>query len=177
MTKVMPRVILLMGVMGSGKTTVGGLLAKRLSWSFEDADAYHSQSNIEKMAQGVALTDADRRPWLRTLSDLIDVRVGAERAGFESPDREAGLVLACSALKQEYREILVGQKPGVQIVFLQGSESLLLARLSSRQHAFMPPALLQSQLSTLETPQCALTLDIADAAAALVEQICSAFFE
>ena len=108
MTKVMPRVILLMGVMGSGKTTVGGLLAKRLNWSFEDADAYHSQSNIDKMAQGIALTDADRGPWLRTLSNVIDVRLGAERTGFESPDREAGLVLACSALKQEYREIDIG---------------------------------------------------------------------
>lgn len=174
MTKVKPRVILLMGVMGSGKTTVGRLLAERLNWSFEDADAYHPQSNIDKMARGVALTDFDRRPWLRTLSHVIDAGLGIEGAGFESFDQEAGLVLACSALKRTYREILVGQKSGVQIVFLQGSEALLQARLSLREHAFMPEALLQSQLATLEAPKDALTIDIADPAEALVAQICTA---
>ena len=173
-TKVMPRVILLMGVMGSGKTTVGRLLAQRLNWSFEDADTYHPQSNIDKMARGVALTDFDRRPWLRTLSDVIDAWLGVEDAGFESFDQDAGLVLACSALKQAYREILVGQKPGVQIVFLQGSEAVLQARLSLREHAFMPKALLHSQLATLEAPKAGLTLDIANPPEALVAQICAA---
>jgi gluconokinase len=105
---------------------------------------------------------------------VIDAGLGIEGAGFESFDQEAGLVLACSALKRTYREILVGQKSGVQIVFLQGSEALLQARLSLREHAFMPEALLQSQLATLEAPKDALTIDIADPAEALVAQICTA---
>jgi len=175
MTLAMPRVILLMGVMGSGKTTVGALLAEQLCWTFEDADTYHPQSNIDKMARGIALTDADRRPWLRSLSVVIDAWLGV--AGADFADQPAGLVLACSALKEEYRAILVGQKSGVQVVFLQGSEALLRARLSAREHAFMPETLLQSQLSTLEAPRQALTLDIADPPEALVAQICTALLK
>lgn len=177
MMRTTPRVILLMGVMGSGKTTVGELLAEHLSWSFLDADAYHPQSNIDKMARGHALTDADRGPWLRILSEIIDTWLDVEGAGSQVPVRAAGVVLACSALKQEYREILVGQKTGVQIIFLNGSEALLQARLSLRAHAFMPPALLQSQLASLEAPKRGLTVDIAASPEALVAQISAALFE
>jgi gluconokinase len=181
MTAMSPQVILLMGVMGSGKTTIGELLAERLNWSFVDADDYHPLNNVEKMARGAPLTDADRLPWLRTLSTVIDGWLSTAGAALELPARaarqDAGVVLACSALKHEYREILVGQKLGVRVVFLKGSEALLQARLLARQHAFMPPELLQSQLATLEAPIDALTVDIAASPEALVDQIRASLFD
>ncbi len=173
MTAMSPQVILLMGVMGSGKTTIGELLAERLNWSFVDADDYHPPNNVEKMARGAPLTDADRLPWLRTLSTVIDGWLSTAGAARQ----DAGVVLACSALKHEYREILVGQKLGVRVVFLKGSEALLQARLLARQHAFMPPELLQSQLATLEAPIDALTVDIAASPEALVDQIRASLFD
>ena len=180
MTAMSPRVILLMGVMGSGKTTVGELLAERLNWSFVDADNYHPQSNVDKMARGAPLTDADRLPWLRILSDIIDAWLDPNGASFDLADdldrQGAGMVLACSALKADYRETLMGQKRGVRLVFLKGSEARLQSRLSAREHAFMPQGLLQSQLKALEAPTGALTIDITAPPDVLVDQIRAALF-
>ena len=131
-----------MGVSGSGKSTVGEALAARLGWRFEDGDRFHPASNVAKMSAGQPLTDDDRRPWLQAIGDEID-RVC-----------EAGqrLVVACSALKRAYREILLHGRSDVRIVFLDGSEALIASRLAERKGHFMPPGLLASQFQTLEPP-------------------------
>ncbi len=132
-----PRVVV-MGVSGSGKTTVGTALAERLDILFSDADDLHPLSNISKMAAGEALTDDDRMPWLAL--------VGAELAAAGEP----GLVVACSALKRRYRDAILAAAPGVTFVYLQQSAPLLRSRVAQRKGHFMPPALLASQLATLE---------------------------
>lgn len=141
--------VIVMGVSGSGKTTIGAALAGRLGWAFADADDYHPAANREKMSRGIPLTDEDRAPWLLTLHELIAEHVRQERP----------LVLACSALKERYRRTLIGELPGVRVVFAQGSRELIAERMSARQH-FMPVALLDSQLAALEPPEDALTADI-----------------
>jgi gluconokinase len=143
------RAVLIMGVSGSGKSTIGKALAERLHWIFADADDSHPISNREKMARGEALTDTDRQPWLERLHDLLEEHL-----------RDAQpLVLACSALKASYREILTSNLEDVQVVFLQGSRELIAERMRQREH-FMPVTLLESQLATLETPSDAITVDI-----------------
>jgi gluconokinase len=142
-------VIILMGVSGAGKTTVGQLLASQLGWDFADADDYHSAANIEKMRSGIPLTDADRAPWLAILGSLIARWIA----------RKKNAVLACSALKQAYREVLQ-LSPEVQIVYLKGSPSLLQQRLHSRLGHFMTEQMLASQLATLEEPEHALIVDV-----------------
>jgi gluconokinase len=142
-------IIILMGVSGAGKTTVGQLLASQLGWEFADADDYHSAANIEKMRTGIPLSDADRAPWLATLRSLI--------AGWIATKRN--VVLACSALKQAYREVLQ-LLPEVQIVYLKGSPSLLQQRLQARLGHFMAEQMLASQLATLEEPEHALIVDV-----------------
>jgi gluconokinase len=142
------RAILVMGVSGSGKTTFGTALAQELNWGFADADDYHPPSNVQKMARGEALTDADREPWLLRLHALIEQHL-LENQPF---------VLACSALKASYRETLTANLEGVQVVFLNGSRELIAQRMNTRQH-FMPPSLLESQLNTLEPPVDAIVLD------------------
>ena len=139
-----------MGVSGSGKTSVGQALARRLHCPFTDADSFHSEANRAKMAAGIPLTDEDRLPWLRAIGDAI--RNNAIRA--------ADHVFACSALKSEYRRILdpMGE---CKLVYLQGSRELLAERLAGRQGHFFNPDLLQSQLDTLEEPQDATIIDIA----------------
>lgn len=134
--------LVVMGVSGSGKSTVGEALAARLGWRFEDGDRFHPASNVAKMSAGQPLTDDDRRPWLQAIGDEID-RVC-----------EAGqrLVVACSALKRAYREILLHGRSDVRIVFLDGSEALIASRLAERKGHFMPPGLLASQFQTLEPP-------------------------
>jgi gluconokinase len=142
--------IILMGVAGSGKTTVGKALAKQLGWDFYDADDFHPRENITKMASGVPLTDADRVPWLATLHQLITSSLEANRPG----------VLACSALKERYRQQLLEGNKGVKIVYLKGSYDLIWSRMAQRGAHYMKPQMLQSQFEALEEPTNALTIDI-----------------
>lgn len=155
-------VILLMGVSGSGKTTVGQLLAAQLGWQFADADDFHSAANIEKMHRGIPLTDADRVPWLATLRKIIEdwIHTGSSA------------VLACSALKQSYRDEL-NASPEVRVVYLKGTPQLLRQRMLERHGHFMTEPMLASQLDTLEEPpeNDALILDIATTPAEIVAQI------
>jgi gluconokinase len=137
-----PFVLVVMGVSGSGKTTVAALLAGRLRWDFEDADDLHPAANVAKMHAGVPLTDDDRWPWLRVVADWIDE---TRRAGRHS-------VVACSALKRSYRDIVIGDRPDVRLVYLQGDQQLITARLACRHGHFMPAGLLESQFEALEEP-------------------------
>ena len=142
-------IILLMGVSGAGKTTVGQLLASQLGWEFADADDYHSAANIEKMRTGIPLTDADRAPWLEALRALI--------TGWITAGKNA--LLACSALKRTYRENLQ-VSPEVKFVYLKGSPSLLYQRLHSRIGHFMTEQMLASQLAALEEPDHAVVVEV-----------------
>jgi gluconokinase len=142
-------VIVLMGVAGAGKTRVGKLLASELAWPFADGDDYHPPANLEKMRNGIPLTDSDRAPWLEILHALI--------ASWIAEGKSA--VLACSALKRAYRErLLVGSE--VRFVYLKGNVALLQARLRERQGHYMTVQMLESQLATLEEPECALIVDV-----------------
>jgi gluconokinase len=152
-------IILLMGVQGSGKTTVGQALAARLGWNFADADDFHSTANKAKMSAGIPLTDEDRMPWLAA------VRAAMEKAG-------RNLVMACSALKEKYREQLVF--PGVRVVYLRGSQELIAARLQARQHHYAKLDLLPSQFEQLEEPRDAVVVDIAHSEDEIVEEIVAA---
>jgi gluconokinase len=134
--------LVVMGVSGSGKSTIGETLAARLGWRFADGDRFHPASNVAKMSAGQPLTDDDRRPWLQAIADEID-RVC--KAGQR-------LVVACSALKRAYRDILLHGRHDVGIVFLDGTEALIASRLAERKGHFMPPGLLASQFQTLEPP-------------------------
>jgi gluconokinase len=131
-----------MGVSGSGKSTVGQLLAERLGWEFADADAFHPPGNVAKMRRGVPLDDDDRRPWLAAIAAWLDEGRATGRPR----------VVTCSALKRRYRDVLVGARDDVRLVHLAGSRELLAARMAERTGHFMPPALLDSQLATLEPP-------------------------
>ena len=143
-------IVVLMGVSGAGKTTIGTLLAERAGTVFADADDYHPKANKDKMAAGHALNDDDRQPWLETLNGLL-------RGWFESGE---GGVLACSALKEKYRVTLANGMPHgtVSFVLLDGSKDLIQERLAARKHEFMNPHLLDSQFATLEKPQDAMTV-------------------
>jgi gluconokinase len=135
-------VIVMMGVSSSGKTTIGALLAGRLHWEFEDADWFHPESNIDKMHAGIPLTDEDRWPWLKAIAAWIDQ---ARAQGHHA-------VLACSALKRSYRNIIIGDRADVALVYLKGSEPLIARRIATRHGHFMPPRLLHSQFEALEEP-------------------------
>lgn len=150
-----------MGVSGSGKTTVGRLLAEKLQLPFFDADDFHPQSNIEKMTLGIPLTDEDRLPWLTILKDRLDQQKGK------------GAVLACSALKESYREILGCRNH--KLVFLNGDYSTICDRMLSRKNHFMSPDLLKSQFETLQTPVYGLHLDVSTDPDKLVNQIVEKF--
>jgi gluconokinase len=143
-------IVVVMGVAGSGKTTVGRLLAERLGGRFADADDYHPPANVAKMREGIALDDADRAPWLARLNALAA----------DSAASKQSLVLACSALKVAYREQLAAGVPDMRFVFLDGPRELLAARLATRTGHYMNPALLDSQLATLERPDDAIVLSI-----------------
>lgn len=137
------RILLVMGVAGSGKSTLAASLAEALGWDLIEADEYHPPGNIEKMASGIALTDADRRPWLESLRREIDARLAAGRCG----------VLACSALREEYRQILRrGHEERVPIIYLKGDAATIESRLKARRGHYMGPRMLASQLETLEEP-------------------------
>jgi len=131
-----------MGVSSSGKSTIAKALAERLGWRFADGDDFHPPANVAKMSAGQPLTDDDRRPWLQAIADEID-RVTSD--GHR-------LVVACSALKRAYRDVLVHGRGDVRIVYLDGSRALIARRMAARKNHFMPPALLDSQFKTLEPP-------------------------
>jgi gluconokinase len=156
-------VIIVMGVAGAGKTTVGRALAADLDWTFYDADDFHSASNVAKMRAGTPLSDEDRRPWLDALRALIDT----------TSARGEDVVLACSALKHAYRDDLTRGVPEVQIVFLKGDPELMRARLARRKDHYMPTGLLESQFNDLEEPTDALVIDAAappERAVAMIRQ-------
>jgi len=155
-------ILVLMGVSGSGKTTVGKLLAEGLGWTFIDADDFHPQANIEKMRRGIPLTDDDRRPWLAALRSRIE----AARANKEN------VVLACSALKHAYQDYLEHAGADcVHYVYLKGSEAIIRDRLAKRTGHFMNPVLLHSQFETLEPPEHAVTVDVTPPAEEVVAEI------
>ncbi|WGS22238.1 MULTISPECIES: gluconokinase [unclassified Bradyrhizobium] len=137
-----PCALVVMGVSGSGKSTIADHLAIRIGWRYEDGDTFHPPGNVAKMSAGQPLTDEDRRPWLQAIADEIDRTCKVrERA-----------VIACSALKRTYRDILVHGRDDVRLIFLEGTQDLIAARLAARKGHFMPPALLTSQFRTLEPP-------------------------
>lgn len=137
-----PCALIVMGVSGSGKSTIAEKLAERLDWTYEDGDKFHPNSNVEKMSAGQPLNDDDRRPWLQAIADEIG-RV-CKTGGHA--------VVACSALKRTYRDILLHGRDDVRFVFLDGTQELIAARLAQRRDHFMPPGLLASQFKTLEPP-------------------------
>ncbi len=145
-------IIVLMGVSGSGKTTVGKALARKLGWTFVDADDFHPPANVAKMHRGEPLTDEDRKPWLAAIHQHL----------LEAASRGVNVVLACSALKHAYRDYLQHEEPErIYFVYLQGSEELIRQRLAGRKGHFMNPNLLHSQFETLEPPENAIVVDIA----------------
>jgi gluconokinase/shikimate kinase len=135
-------VLVIMGVSGSGKTTVAEILADRLGWTFQEGDALHSRSNIEKMRAGQPLDDADRENWLEAVAEWIELRLDAGENG----------VITCSALKRSYRAVINRRGSGVLFVFLTGSHATIASRLAARHAHFMPARLLDSQFETLEDP-------------------------
>jgi carbohydrate kinase (thermoresistant glucokinase family) len=162
-----PCALIVMGVSGSGKTTVGALLAGNLHWPFEDGDWFHPQANVEKMHAGIPLTDENRWPWLQAMADWIDA---ARREGRHG-------VIACSALKRSYREVLTKDRDDVRIVYLRGSEELIGHRIAARHGHFMPPLLLHSQFETLEEPgadEGAIVVSIDHKPQEIVDQILAA---
>lgn len=154
------RVVVLMGVCGSGKTTIGRLLAEQTGWPFYDGDDFHPQANVEKMARGEALGDADRQPWLALLAAKMDQWLAVGNA-----------ILACSALKETYRRTLVGGRSQVCIVYLKGAKELIRQRLADRVHRYMPSTLLDSQFAALEEPADALVVEVLTTPEAAVAQI------
>ena len=155
-------IVMLMGVSGSGKTTVGKVLAGKLGWLFVDGDDFHPDTNVEKMRRGKPLTDEDRYPWLRSLRDFIDAAV----------ERGEHMVLACSALNHNYREYLTADNADfVRYVYLRGSEELIAKRLAERKGHFMPAGLLRSQFDALEPPDDAIRVDITPTPDVIAETI------
>jgi len=153
-------IVLIMGVEGAGKTTIGKLLANRLRWDFSDADDFHSEHNRQKMRRGIPLDDADREPWLQAIRTAM--------LGWVAQDRH--VVLACSALKKRYREVL-DAGPEVRVVYLKGDFDVISRRLAARSGHFVSPALLHSQFQILEEPENALTVDADRAPEEIVQEI------
>jgi carbohydrate kinase (thermoresistant glucokinase family) len=164
-------VLVLMGVSGSGKSTIARELQRVLGWPFQEGDELHPPANVEKMHAGHPLDDADRLPWLQAVARWIDERLAVSEPG----------IITCSNLKRAYRDITIGDRPGVRLVYLKGGEGEIHDRLAHREHHFMPPALLRSQFETLEEPdpdEHALSVTIghsvADTALAVLRGLASA---
>jgi len=153
-------IVVLMGVSGAGKTTIGELLAQRLGWRFIEGDDYHPPGNVAKMAAGIPLEDADRWPWL----DALNRRIRGER----------NAIVTCSALKESYRERLLAGIADARIVYLHASKALIAARVAERKHKFMPATLLDSQFATLEPPANAIAIDVSVDAGRSVDAILQA---
>ena len=153
-------IVIVMGVVGAGKTTIGSMLAEKLHWEFFDADDFHPPSNVEKISNGTPLTDADRAPWLERLSEAIAKWISDRR----------DVVLACSALKRTYRHELA-VSPDVKFVYLKGAAALIAERLRSRQGHFADDQILASQFADLEEPDAAITVDISDTPSEIVAKI------
>ena len=134
--------LIVMGVASSGKSTIAKKLAERLGWAFEDGDDFHPKANVAKMSAGQPLTDEDRWPWLQSIADEIDKVSG----------NGGHVIVACSALKRAYRDVLVHGRSDIGIVYLDGGQQLIAARMAARKNHFMPPGLLDSQFKTLEPP-------------------------
>jgi carbohydrate kinase (thermoresistant glucokinase family) len=147
---VVPNVLVLMGVSGSGKSTIALELQRVLGWPFQEGDDLHPQANVEKMRSGHPLDDADRLPWLQAIAKWIEERLAANEPG----------IITCSNLKRAYRHITVGDRRGVTLVYLKGEEQVIHDRIAQRQHRYMPPSLLQSQFDTLEEPADAIAVDV-----------------
>lgn len=156
-----PKIIILMGVSGSGKTTIGKKLAAKLGWNFYDADDFHPQTNLEKMSQGIPLTDEDRWPWLDRLRSLI----------LELIERDQPAVLACSALKASYRERLLRDTRRTALVYLRGDYRLIKRRMEAREDHYFEADMLRSQFEALEEPREALVIDIDSRPRAIVRDI------
>ncbi|HKU44136.1 MAG TPA: gluconokinase [Polyangiales bacterium] len=159
------KLLVLMGVSGSGKSTVGALLAGRLNWPYADADSFHSASNVAKMAAGEPLTDADRGPWLQSIRAWLDEHVAKGEPG----------VVTCSALKRKYREVL--RRPGVRFVYLRGTREQIEPRLIARRDHFFKPGMLDSQFAALEEPEPdedVITVPIGGTPAEIVDAILAA---
>jgi gluconokinase len=154
-------IILVMGVSGSGKTTIGKMLAEDLQWEFQDADAFHPAANIEKMSHDIPLSDADRLPWLQAMQQAIAKWLQEGK----------NVVLACSALRASYRQQLYQDQEQVRVVYLKGSFELIKHRLEHRHGHFMKTGLLCSQFDTLEEPEDAIKMDISQSPAVIVQQI------
>ena len=152
-------IVLVMGVSGSGKTTIGRPLAERLGWRFIDADDYHPPENVAKMAAGVPLEDADRWPWLERLNELLR--------------EERNAIIACSALKESYRQRLLAGIKDARVVYLHAEKKLIASRVKARKHRYMPASLLDSQFAALEPPRGAIDIDVAADPEACVERIIS----
>ena len=135
-------IVVVMGVSGCGKTTVSALLAARLGWRYREGDDLHPRENVEKMRGGTPLTDGDRLPWLQAIAREIDAWRTEGQSG----------VVTCSALKRSYRDIIIGDRPDVVLVYLKGSQDLIARRMAARHEHFMPAALLASQFATLQEP-------------------------
>jgi len=154
-------IILLMGVTGSGKTTVGKLLARDLGWRFVDADDYHPGSNVRQMSRGIPLTDEDRKPWLDALRKLLG----------ELADEHASAVVACSALKESYRRYLFEGNRNIRLVYLKGESGLIRKRLEGRRGHFAKAHLLPSQFDALEEPQGVLEVSASGKPETIVKEI------
>lgn len=154
-------ILVIMGVSGSGKTTIGQLLSAELICSFIDGDDFHPPVNIKKMSSGEALTDEDRWPWLEILTDKIQQYI----------QQEQSMVLACSALKKSYREILCVERELVQFIYLKGNYATIVRRMQSRENHFMTKSLLQSQFATLEEPEDAIVVDISPSPSEILKSI------
>jgi gluconokinase len=154
-------IYLLMGVLGSGKTTVGVMLASKLHCAFHDGDDYHSESNRRKLAEAVPLTDADRKPWLFAVRSVID----------EELAKGGDAVVACSALKEKYRRVLIGGRKSIRLVYLKGTPEVIASRVKNRRGNDASPELLPSQFEALEEPKNALTVDITMSPESIVDKI------
>lgn len=154
-------IVVVMGVSGSGKTTVGRLLAQRLGWVYYEGDEFHSAENIEKMSKGISLDDDDRGPWLARLKEAID----------KCADSGSGAVIACSALRREYRRTLGAGVADIRFVYLKGDFEIIGERMKSRDSHYMKANMLESQFSSLEEPDDAIEIDIRSSPRDIVARI------